>query len=144
MKKLHLIAVLLAALGTLNCTRNPSSVTRLPVEKTRLMATAVDSVITPLDTNCHLDGPVVGEAKDWEGEVRFTGTTNLYCIVYGVPNTTDTQWFGYVCNMPNEFKRGSLKVQFSGTYYQAYKYFKHPGIDGRPQLYLKLKNIRLL
>ena len=74
----------------------------------------------------------------------YLGTTKLYSITYAVPNTTDTQWIGYVCNMPDEFKRGSLKVIFSGKYYHTYKHIKHPGIDGRLQLYLVLEKIRMM
>ena len=144
MKELSLIAVLtVSALSITNCVRNTSSIAKLPAEKIRSSLIAIDSVVAPIDTACHIDGPVINHADNWEGEVRFTGRSSLYCIVYTVPNTTDTQLFGYVCNLPNEFKRSTLKVIFSGKYYHAYKSIKHPGIDGQPQLYLSLEKIRM-
>lgn len=134
----------LVLLILVTCTRKTLSTTTLPPVEVASKLTAIDSVVAPTDTNCHISGPVIAQAKDWEGYVYFLGNTKLYSITYTVPNTIDTQWIGYVCNMPDEFKRGGLKVMFSGKYYHAYKYIKHPGIDGRPQLYLSLEKIRIM
>ncbi|GAB3538906.1 hypothetical protein GCM10027577_00470 [Spirosoma fluminis] len=142
MNKLYLLLPLVL-LSLITCTKKTSLTTSPPSVRTFAKLVAIDSVITPVDTACHIDGPVIAHAENWEGEVRFTGRSSLYCLVYTVPNATDNQWFGYVCNMPNEFKRSTLKVIFSGKYYHAYKYIKHPGIDGQPQLYLSLERIRM-
>ena len=144
MREFHLTAILvLSTLISTSCVRNTSPINKLSVAKSSALVTAIDSVMIPLDTNCHINGPVIAEAKDWEGYVYFLGTTKLYSITYTVPNSVDSQWIGYVCNMPNEFKRGGLKVTFSGKYYHAYKYVKHLGIDGHPQFYLQLEKISL-
>lgn len=154
--KVYFIAtLLLSTIASQSCTKKAAStITRSTVKvdstlsnqsrSARSTPMIIDSIVAPLDTNCHIDGPVIAQARDFEGYVYYLGTTKLYSITYTVPNTIDTQWIGYVCNMPEEFKRGSLKVMFSGKYYHAYKHIKHPGIDGHPQLYLVLEKIRMM
>lgn len=143
MSKFNLIMSLILSL-LLSCSKKIVSTNTIPSTKTATKLAATDPTVIPIDTNCHISGPIIAQAKDWEGYVQYLGNTKLYSITYTVPNTIDSQWIGYVCNMPDEFKRGGLKVVFSGNYYHAYKYIKHTGIDGHPQFYLSLERIRML
>lgn len=95
MKGLPLIVVLIIAiLLNATCRRNTPSIAKLPEERIRSSLIVIDSVVTPFDTACHIDGPVITRADNWEGEVQFTGRSSLYCIVYTKPNATDYQLFG--------------------------------------------------
>ncbi len=102
----------------------------------------------PSPTPCDIAGPVISRAKNFVGTVlyyghpEYHGNTGLYCIIYTIPNTTDSQKFGYVCNMPDKFKQIGLEVIFSGEYYHAYKDIKPTGRDGQALMYLRLKSIR--
>ena len=101
-----------------------------------------DSALSKLDTNCHLKEPIVARADDWEGYVAYDGKVGLYSIVYAVPGSIDDQWIGYVCNMPDTFKRATLKVRFSGAYYRANQYIPVT-TGGQNNLYLQLSSIRI-
>ena len=104
-------------------------------ERINSLLPKVDSF--PLPTPCDIAGPVISRAKNFVGTVlyyghpEYHGNTGMYCIIYSVANTADSQIFGYVCNMPNQFKQKGLQVMFSGEYYHAYKDIKHTGRDGQ-------------
>ena len=95
-----------------------------------------------LDSNCHISGPVIDRVKDRIGYVAYRGDVPLYSIIYTPPYDSDSQTIGYVCNIPDKFKRIGLKVKFSGEYYHAYKYIKMRSA-GETVLYLRLESIEI-
>ena len=140
---------LLTMIMTTSCSKKtiPVVTSSMPSKPT-LAIIDIDTVSLP--TPCEIAGPVISRAKSFVGTVlyyghpEYHGNTGLYCIIYTVPNTTDSQLFGYVCNMPDDFKKSGLKVLFSGEYYHAYKDIKPTGHDGQALLYLRLKSLRAL
>lgn len=130
---------------TINCSRR-SSLILARSQSTDLPSTVI--VDDTLPTPCDIAGPVVGQAKEWEGVVtyyghpQYHGNTGLYCIIHSEP--IDSAWLGYVCNqMPDKFKQNGLRVIFSGKYYHAYKDIKHTGRDSQRLLYLRLQTALL-
>ena len=97
--------------------------------------------VPPLDSTCHLEGPVVLEATQWQGYVGFRPTAGLWYISYVYPlrpgEMTDSEYLGFVCDLPDAFKKQGLKVQFSGRYYHAWKYIARE-YAGETVLYLSL------
>lgn len=104
------------------------------------ISTEVDSIPKSIDADCHITGPVISHAEDFEGLVTFRGDSELYSITYAVPNTGDTELIGYACNMPVRFKKPGSRVKFSGDYYHAYKYLQKAHA-GESVLYLYLTSI---
>lgn len=125
------------------CTKKtaPNTQAVLPVEISSARM-PVDSIPTTLDSNCHLFGPVIRQVFDKEGYVSYRGDVPLYSIETTPPYNSDAVTIGYVCNMPDKFKRATLKVRFSGKYYHAYKYIKQE-TGGETNLYLQLDSIRI-
>lgn len=139
------IATLLATLSVFaQCQKVNSQTRAIPVHSDKGV-TAVqikaDSIPHSFDADCHITGPVISRAKDFEGSVYLRGDSTLYSITYGVPNTSDTQIVGYVCNMTENFKKDGLRVKFSGDYYHAYKYFQKTHA-GEIVMYLYLTSIK--
>lgn len=109
---------------------------------------AVDSTFIPipsitLDTKCNLNGKVAARADGKIGYVDFDEKTAMYCITYTFPGLTDEQWTGYVCNLPESYKRKGLKVGFVGSYYVAYQSIKARHAADTP-LFLVLEKIKPL
>ncbi|SFE82712.1 hypothetical protein SAMN05216167_12024 [Spirosoma endophyticum] len=138
-----IVNVVLMLLLNGSCTKKTANTTQavLPVKTTSTLV-AIDSIPTSLDSNCHISGPVVLHVKDKEGYVTYRGNVPLYSIVTTPPYDSDSQTIGYVCNMPDKFKRATLKVKFSGRFYHAYKFIKRK-TAGETNLYLQLDSIRI-
>lgn len=137
-------ATLLATLSVFAQFQKGNFQTRaIPIHRDK-EATAVqikaDSIPHSFDADCHITGPVISRAKDFEGSVYLRGDSKLYSITYAVPNTSDTEQVGYVCNMPEKFKKDGLLVRFIGDYYHAYKYFQKTHA-GEIVMYLYLTSI---
>ncbi len=140
---------LLTMIVATSCSKRtiPIVTSSLPFKPT-LAIIEIDTL--PLPTPCDIAGPVISRAKNFVGTVlyyghpQYHGNTGLYCIIYTIPNTIDSQKFGYVCNMPDKFKQKGLQVMFSGEYYHAYKDIKPTGRDGQALMYLRLESIRAL
>jgi len=102
----------------------------------------IDSTI-PIDPKCRIEGPVVMQLKEQVGYVGYRA--NLWYIAYSPPlqpnEMSDSQYSGFVCNMPEVFKGVGRKVKFSGNYHHAYKYIPKAHAGDTP-LYLVLKKIR--
>lgn len=109
-------------------------------KNTTVIDTEIDSIPKSIDADCHITGPVISHAENFEGLVTFRGDSKLYSITYAVPNTGDTELIGYVCNIPVKFKKPGLHVKFSGNYYHAYKYLRKAHA-GESVLYLYLTSI---
>jgi hypothetical protein len=141
------LTILIYSLLATNCIRKVKSslTSSRSVNTPPVVVIANDTLLNP----CDIAGPVVSQAKEWEGVVTYRGhpeyhgNTGLYCIIHSEP--TDSFWFGYVCNqMPDQFKRNGLRVIFSGKYYHAYKDIPPTGRDSQRLLYLRLETIRML
>ena len=145
----RIVSLLMILLLNGTCAKKTAQITQatLPVKASSTI-TVVDSIPTTLDSNCHIysnchiSGPVVLHVKDKEGYVTYRGNIPLYSIVTTPPYDSDSQTIGYVCNMPDKFKRATLKVRFSGRYYHAYKYIERK-TAGETNLYLQLDSIRM-
>lgn len=74
--------------------------------------------VVPMDS-CSEMGPFVREAKDIDGTVLYDSTRRSYVI--RVANAFDSADIGFTCNLPTEYKKESLKVRFSGSYYEYSK-----------------------
>ncbi|MFD2571204.1 hypothetical protein ACFSUS_11215 [Spirosoma soli] len=107
------------------------------------MMPPTDSLPEDIDSKCHIEGPVVMQLKEQIGYVGYRA--DLWYIAYSLPlkpgEMSDVQYSGFVCNMPETFKRVGRKVKFSGNYHHAYKYIPKSGAGDTP-LYLVLKRIR--
>lgn len=136
--------LLLITLVSLGCAKKASfSTVSQPIETTVVSTDLpIDLSASVLDTNCHLKEPIVARANDWEGNVAYDGRVGLYSIVRAIPGSADDQWIGYVCNMPKEFKRATLRVRFSGDYYHANQFIPVT-TGGQNNLYLRLSSIRI-
>ena len=141
-----LVTILSFTALIISCARKPVPIAD-ESERINSLLPKVDSF--PLPTPCDIAGPVISRAKNFVGTVLYYGhpgyhgNSGMYCIIYSVPNTTDSRKYGYVCNMPDKFKQIGLQVVFSGEYYHAYKDIKPTGQDGQALMYLRLESIRL-
>lgn len=137
------VSLLLILLLNGTCARKTAQITHADVPfKTNLTNMVIDSIPTTLDSNCHIFGPVVSQLTSKQGTITYREGIPLYSITYGIENTFDSKWIGYVCNMPDKFKHIGLKVIFSGKYYHAYKYIERK-TAGETNLYLQLDSIRI-
>jgi len=93
--------------------------------------------------SCFAAASVTGKADRYEGRVRFVPQEQRYAIVYSVPRTYDSQVYGVVCNLPEEFLQEEKKVKFSGTY-REYSGPAKPYMGGQSYEYLDLKSIEAL
>lgn len=139
----RILSLLLILLLSWTCAKKTAQITSttLPVKPSSAVV-AVDSIPTSLDANCHISGPVILQVKDKEGYIAYRGGVPLYSIVTTPPYDSDSQTIGYVCNMPDKFKRATLKVRFSGKYYHAYQHINRINA-GETILYLRLESIKL-
>ena len=108
----------------------------------------VDSTFIPvpsitLDSKCNLNSKVAARADGRIGYVDFDETATMYRITYTFPGLTDEQWSGYVCNLPERYKKKGLKVGFVGSYYVAYQSIKARHAADTP-LFLVLEKIKVL
>lgn len=103
--------------------------------------TNIDS--TSIDVKCKRYGPVVARADGRIGYVNFHEEVSMYSITYTPPGPTDEQWTGYVCNLPDIYKKKGLKVGFVGSYYMASQYIKPRHATDAP-LYLVVEKIKIL
>lgn len=136
-------SLLFIMLSSLTCSQKTVLISdgNLSVKRS-LAVVPVDSIPTSLDSNCHLSGSIISQVKDKEGYVSYRGNVPLYSIETTPPYDSDSKTVGYVCNMPDKFKRVTLKVRFSGKYYHAYKYINQVSA-GETILYLRLDSIRI-
>ena len=103
--------------------------------------TSIDS--TDIDVKCKRYGPVVARAEGRIGYVNYHEEASMYSITYTFPGLTDEQWTGYVCNLPDDYKKKGLKVGFVGSYYVAYQSIKARHAADTP-LFLVLERIKVL
>ncbi|GGF07519.1 hypothetical protein [Hymenobacter cavernae] len=92
---------------------------------------------------CSIETEVVGKANQYEGYVRYVAEEQRYAIAYHIPRTIDSQIYGVVCNLPEEFQQEGKKVKFSGTY-RKYNGPAKPVFGGQSFEYLELKSIEEL
>jgi hypothetical protein len=67
-------------------------------------------------TPCNDSAKIVSEFSGRDGTIWFQQASGTYYINYSLPNTIDSVTKGIVCNLPDEFKKDGLKVQYSGKY----------------------------
>lgn len=83
-----------------------------------LLALVADT--TQVVTPCVVDEKAfVRQAVKLTGYAAKRDDLGGYVIVYGVPNTIDTEWVGIVKNLDSLNKYEGKAVAFSGNYYQA-------------------------
>jgi hypothetical protein len=93
--------------------------------------------------SCFATAAFTGKADKYEGHVQFVPQEQRYAVVYSVSKTYDSQIYGVVCNLPEEFRQEGKKVKFSGTY-RTYDGPAKPYMGGQSFLYLELKSIEAL
>jgi hypothetical protein len=98
---------------------------------------------TPLPdgTDCFDAKPVVRRADNLDGYVDYRQDLGMYIITYTVPKTIDSQWNGFVCNLPTVFQVVGKKVTFSGEYRNTDGKIL-PRLGGEETFYLKLSAIK--
>lgn len=139
----RLLSLVLILLLNSTCAKKTAQIsTTTPPLKPSSTVITIDSIPASLDTNCHISGPIISQVIDKEGYVSYRGDVPLYSIETTPPYNSDSKTVGYVCNMPNKFKRATLKVRFSGKYYHAYKSINQISA-GETILYLRLDSIRI-
>ncbi|WP_221392475.1 hypothetical protein [Dyadobacter sp. NIV53] len=69
---------------------------------------------------CNLNEEFVKNVSGENGVIWYHPELKKYCIYTAVSGTYDSQIVRVVCNMPEELKKDSTVVNFSG------KYFKYP------------------
>ncbi len=149
-KILYIVVSSLSTMLIVTCAKKTATVaiSSLPSKVASVMP-AIDSVsedidsTMSIDSKCHIEGPVVMQLKEQVGYVGYRA--NLWYISYSPPlrpnEMSDSQYSGFVCNMPEAFKGVGRKVKFSGNYHHAYKYIPKAHAGDTP-LYLVLKKIR--
>ena len=103
----------------------------------------IDHVLPP-DSICHIAGPIVLEAINWEGYVGLRPSAGLWYIAhspYQPGEGGDAVQNGFVCHLPAAYKKAGLRVYFSGHYYHAWKYIARE-TAGETLLYLDLTAIQ--
>ncbi|WP_324678884.1 hypothetical protein [Hymenobacter sp. GOD-10R] len=93
--------------------------------------------------DCAINTSVTGQANQYEGYVHFVTEEQRYAIVYHIPGTYDSQIYGVVCALSEEFRQEGKKVKFSGTY-KEYNGPAKPVFGGQEYRYLELKTIEAL
>ncbi|SFE29871.1 hypothetical protein [Spirosoma endophyticum] len=76
------------------------------------------------------------ERHEWVGQVHYRGDLQAYVIVYGEPNTFDTERTGVVCNLANAKDWLVKTVTFSGRYFHASGIKPQHGGDHNYYLYV--------
>lgn len=115
----------------------------LGLDSVRVDDTFISVPSTTNDVNCNIYGSVIARSDGKIGYIDYDEITSMYFISYGFPGSIDEQWTGYVCNLPDSYKRSRLKVGFVGNYYAARKFVKPRHASDAP-LYLVLEKIKAL
>lgn len=119
------------------------TVSTLSMDSVQVDTTFVDVSSTIISGDCKKYGPILARSDGKIGYIGFNETVSMYHITYSLPGTIDELWTGYVCNLPDNYKRKGLKVGFVGSYYAAYRYIK-PRYASDTPLYLVLEKIKAL
>jgi hypothetical protein len=120
-----------------------SSVTQ-STDSTQVDDTFISIPTIDVDAKCKIYGLSLARSEGRIGYVSFNEEVGMYSIIYTFPGLiTDEQWTGYVCNLPEKYKKSGLKVGFVGSYYAAYQHIK-PRHAGDTPLYLVIEKIKVL
>jgi hypothetical protein len=145
MKVNALIALLIIIIAVFGCAKKVSPTVAVFPFNLESIEVPIDSMPETSNPRCHIEGPVVMRLQDAVGYVDYRESVGLWYISYVEPLPpgagTDTVYNGFVCNMPNEYKKKGLKVRFSGQYYHAWKYIPRTHAE-EVRLYLFLKHIQ--
>lgn len=76
---------------------------------------SVDAEISEL---CPDAGKFVKKVESVIGRIQFNSTRQQYAIQRAIPGTYDSVDVGYLCNLPEEFQKPGLKIEFSGSYFE--------------------------
>lgn len=141
-----LTLLLIISIAVFSCTRKTLSAVAVFSLDMESLEVPIDSMPKPTSPpQCHIEGPVVWQLQDTEGYIDYRESVGLWYNSYVEPlppgAMTDAFYNGFVCNMPNEYKKKGLKVLFTGQHYHAWKYIPKDSA-GKTSLYLILKNIR--
>ena len=129
MKAIVSIATLLAVLTSCN---KDNSETPLPILPLTVLQTDQPA--------CFESRPVIRQSTNLTGRVSFSKELNSYFISYSVPGTYDTDWIGFVCNLPEAYKMLNKQVVFSGEYRKGPD--RTPTFGGEESYYLFLTDIK--
>lgn len=79
---------------------------------------SIDTKLTGVAaSNCPNAGAYVKKVANTKGIVWYSKEKKMYYIAVSTANL-DKQDVGFVCNIPENFKRENLRVTFNGKYFQ--------------------------
>ncbi len=92
-----------------------------------------------LTADCGNGTAYVKEVKWADGRVYLDSAQQRYIL--RVPNSFDSHDVGYLCNLPLEFQKEGLEVQFSGRYFEYGK--QAFGVAGDKFYYLAVDEVKV-
>lgn len=85
----------------------------------------------------------IKEATDLEGVVYLNSVNNSYAIHVSIDATYDSKDVGFVCNLPDVYKKDGLIVRFTGKYFK-YNEVYTSRIPGENYYTLELNRINII